>query len=340
MRPHPLMTACRNLFGVLITAAVLLSGCSAPQELSPPANESYGDLPLPNGATIITPIAATGGTAPPEPQSPAECGALASLRPAPSGAASAGGAVAAIRARGRLIVGVDQSTNLMSFRDPVTGTLSGFDVDIAREIARDLLGDPSRIEFRLLTSAARLDALENNDVDIVARTFTITCARAERITFSTVYFRASQRLLVRTDDAPETPVNLESLANRRVCSLVDTPSLDTVQRLVPTATIVAVRDLDDCLIVLQQRQADAASTDDVILAGMAVQDPHLEVTGPELQLDQYGIGVNMDHDDLVRAVNGTLERVRSDGTWMRLYDRWLAAPLGPVAGPPTPTYRD
>ena len=64
MRPHPLMTACRNLFGVLITAAVLLSGCSAPQELSPPANESYGDLPLPNGATIITPIAATGGTAP------------------------------------------------------------------------------------------------------------------------------------------------------------------------------------------------------------------------------------------------------------------------------------
>ncbi|MFC9361955.1 glutamate ABC transporter substrate-binding protein [Rhodococcus sp. NPDC057014] len=322
---------------MVTAAAIILSGCSAPQELSPQGNGSYGGLPLPNGATIIAPIAATGGTAPPEPQSPAECGALASLRPAPPGAASAGGAVAAIRARGRLIVGVDQSTNLMSFRDPVTGTLSGFDVDIAREIARDLLGDPSRIEFRLLTSAARLDALESNDVDIVARTFTITCERAERIAFSTVYFRASQRLLVRADAAT---VTLESLANRRVCSLVDTPSLDAVQRLVPTATIVAVRDLDDCLIVLQQRQADAASTDDVILAGMAVQDPHLEVTGPELQLDQYGIGVNKDHDDLVRAANGTLERVRSDGTWMRLYDRWLAAPLGPVAGPPTPTYRD
>lgn len=59
-----------------------------------------------------------------------------------------------------------------------------------------------------------------------------------------------------------------------------------------------------------------------------------------MQLDQYGIGVNKDHDDVVRAVNGTLERVRADGTWMRLYNRWLAAPLGPVAGPPILTYRD
>ncbi|WP_256973496.1 transporter substrate-binding domain-containing protein [Rhodococcus sp. NCIMB 12038] len=218
---------------------------------------------------------------------------MAASDPTPA-AAPADGAVAAIRARGRLIVGVDQSTNLMSFCDPVTGTLSGFDVDIAREIAQDLLGDPSLIEFRLLTSAARLDALENNVVDIVARTFTITCARAERIAFSTVYFRAVQRLLVRTGSATGTLADPE---NQRVCPLVDTSSLDAVQRLVPTATIVAVRDLDDCLIVLQQRQADAASTDDVILAGMAVQDPHLEVTGPELQLDQYGIGVNKDHDE-------------------------------------------
>ncbi|XGU19506.1 hypothetical protein ACETU7_32140 [Rhodococcus sp. 3Y1] len=44
-----------------------------------------------------------------------------------------------------LIVGLDTGSNLMSFRDPATGRLEGFDVDIAREIARDLLGDPEKI---------------------------------------------------------------------------------------------------------------------------------------------------------------------------------------------------
>ena len=55
----------------------------------------------------------------------------------------------AIRDRGRLIVGLDQSTNLFSFRDPVSAELQGFDVDIAREVARDLVGDPEKVDFRL-----------------------------------------------------------------------------------------------------------------------------------------------------------------------------------------------
>lgn len=335
MRYNGRTSRIRLLLGALVTIA-LVTGCSAPQALPPPRTGNHATLPLPDGARIIAPVAATGGPAPQEPESPEACGALASLRPAPA-SAPAGAAVEAIRARGRLIVGVDQSTNLMSFRDPVTGTLTGFDVDIAHEIARDLLGDPSRIEFRLLTSAARLVALENNEVDIVARTFTITCARAEQVAFSTVYLQARQRLLVRTDTATSDQTDL---SDRRVCSLVDTPSVTTLQLVAPTATIIAVRDLDDCLIVLQQHQADVASTTDVILAGLAVQDPHLKVTGPNLQLVQFGIGMNKNHDDLVRAVNRTLERIRADGTWMRLYDRWLSAPLGPVPGPPAPTYRD
>ena len=53
--------------------------------------------------------------------------------------------LARIRTRGRLVVGIDQSTNLFSFRNPTTGTLEGFGVDIARQVAADLLGDPSKV---------------------------------------------------------------------------------------------------------------------------------------------------------------------------------------------------
>jgi len=254
------------------------------------------------------------------------------LRPSPE----ASPAEAAIRQRGRLIVGLDQSTNLFSFRDPVSGQLQGFDVDVAREIARDLVDDPSKVEFRLLTSPERITALENHTVDIVVNTMTITCARAEQIAFSTVYFEASQRLLVPKDSDVQGPADL---AGKRVCSQVDTTSLATVSRVAPAATLVAVPNWDDCLVALQQGQVDAVSTDNSILAGMAVQDPNLHIVGPSLEPEPYGIGINKAQDDLVRAVNASLERIRRDGTWLSLYRKWLTV-LGPATSPPEPKYRD
>ena len=307
---------------LLVLAATLVAGCSSVQplvEVSP----SLTTLPMPSGASEVA--SASGAAVD-------SCDASASLRPS----TEPGPAEEAIRQRGRLIVGLDQSTNLFSFRDPVSGQLQGFDVDIAREIARDLVGDPSKVEFRLLTSPERITALENQTVDIVVNAMTITCARAEQIAFSTVYFEASQRLLVPKDSDVQGPADL---AGKRVCAQVDTTSLATVSRVAPSATLLAVQNWDDCLVALQQGQADAASTDNSILAGLAVQDPNLHIVGPSLEPEPYGIGVNKAQDDLVRAVNAGLERIRGDGTWRSLYQKWLTV-LGPAPGPPEPKYRD
>ena len=307
---------------LLVLAATLVAGCSSVQplvEVSP----SLTTLPMPSGASEVA--SASGAAVD-------SCDARASLRPSPE----ASPAEAAIRQRGRLIVGLDQSTNLFSFRDPVSGQLQGFDVDIAREIARDLVDDPSKVEFRLLTSPERITALENHTVDIVVNTMTITCARAEQIAFSTVYFEASQRLLVPKDSDVQGPADL---AGKRVCAQVDTTSLATVSRVAPAATLVAVPNWDDCLVALQQGQVDAVSTDNSILAGMAVQDPNLHIVGPSLEPEPYGIGINKAQDDLVRAVNASLERIRRDGTWLSLYRKWLTV-LGPATSPPEPKYRD
>ena len=134
---------------LLVVAATLVSGCSSVQplvEVSP----SLTTLPMPSGATEVA--SAFGAAV-------ESCDATASLRPS----TEAGPAVETIRQRGRLIVGIDQSTNLFSFRDPVSGQLQGFDVDIAREIARDLVGDPDKVEFRLLTSPERISAAAAKD---------------------------------------------------------------------------------------------------------------------------------------------------------------------------------
>jgi polar amino acid transport system substrate-binding protein len=249
-----------------------------------------------------------------------------------------GGSLAEIAARGRLIVGTDQNTNLFSFRDPTTDTLQGLEIDMAREIARDIFGDPTRIEFRLLTSAGRFTALEHNDVDVVAHGFSINCERAQRVGFSTEYVRAFQRILVPLGSDITGPADL---AGKRVCTFIDTTSLGTVQRFAPDATIIAVPEWDDCLVTMQKKQADATSTSDSLLAGLASQDPNFQIVGPRLEGEEHwAIGVNKYKEDLVRFVNGTLDRIRADGTWMRIYDRWLGGPLGPIDGPPPATYRD
>ena len=68
------------------------------------------------------------------------------------------------------IVGLDIGSNLFSFRDPITGEITGFDVDIAGEVARDIFGTPSQVEYRILSSADRIAALQNNQVDVVVKT--------------------------------------------------------------------------------------------------------------------------------------------------------------------------
>jgi polar amino acid transport system substrate-binding protein len=110
-----------------------------------------------------------------------------------------------------------------------------------------------------------------------------------------------------------------------------------VQQIDPPPAIVTVVTWADCLVALQQHEVDAVSTDDAILAGLVTQDPYLHIVGPNMAEEPYGIGINLTNTALVRFVNGTLQRIRNDGTWDNLYRRWLSV-LGPAPAPPTPRY--
>jgi polar amino acid transport system substrate-binding protein len=277
---------------------------------------------------------------PPEPPLPQDksaenCDPTASLHPFPN-SEEADAAVAKIRARGRLIVGLDIGSNLLSFRDPITGEITGFDVDIAGEVARDIFGTPSQVEYRILSSAERVPALENSEVDVVVKTMTITCERRTEVNFSTVYFDAAQRILASRDSPITKP---SDLTGKRVCVAKGTTSLHRLREIAPPPIVVEVVNWADCLVALQQRQVDAVSTDDSILAGLVSQDPYLHIVGPNMGSQLYGIGIKLDNTGLVRFVNGTLERIRRDGTWNTLYRKWFTV-LGPAPPPPSPRYVD
>ncbi|MGW5076616.1 transporter substrate-binding domain-containing protein [Rhodococcus sp. NPDC004095] len=323
-------TAARRWGAVLVAVAAVVSGCATTAEPdSSEPSSTYLEPPLPTGAAIAASPTSTAPTP--------DCGdPTASLRPAPAGSTAPTPALDRIRARGRLLVGLDTSSNLFSFRNPATGTIEGFDVDIAHEVARDLFGDPDRIEFRILSSADRVAALDDRTVDVVVKTMTITCERRAKVGFSTVYYEAGQRVLAMKGSGIRDAADL---SGRRVCAVAGTTNLQRIQQVQPEATVLSVPNWGDCLVVLQQRQVDAVTSDDSILAGLASQDPNLELVGPALSSEPYGIGVNKSDTDLVRQVNGTLERIRGDGTWQRIHNRWLGT-IGPAPAPPTPHYED
>ena len=105
--------------------------------------------------------------------------------------------MAAIRARGRLIVGVSADTYLLGARNPLTGQIEGFDIDLAKQVAKAILGNENAIQLVVITAADRIPALQQSRVDIVVRNMTMNCARWQDVAFSQVYYQSGQKLLVR-----------------------------------------------------------------------------------------------------------------------------------------------
>jgi polar amino acid transport system substrate-binding protein len=152
-----------------LLAVALIAGCGS--SAAPESVSVSPVAPLPSGATEVTAAPAPVNT---------DCDREASLRPGPlppPGDMPPGSPMAKIAERGRLIAGVDQNTFLFGFRNPATGELEGFDIDIAREIARAIFGDPNRILLRVVDASQRESMLQDGKVDVVVRTYSITCDR-------------------------------------------------------------------------------------------------------------------------------------------------------------------
>ncbi|WP_406288457.1 transporter substrate-binding domain-containing protein [Embleya sp. NBC_00896] len=264
----------------------------------------------------------------------ASCGEpTASLRPRPgppdAADYTADGSLARILARGYLTIGIDQSAYPFSYADAVDNSLQGFDIDLVREIAKDLFGsaDSSRLRFRVVPNAVREQSVANGVVDIVAKSVTINCRRRAVVDFSSTYYAAGQRVLVLRGTPADAADHTRGLAGlppgTRMCTVGGTTAAENV-RATRGLVDVSGDTWADCLVRIQQGAADAAVGDDTIMVGLQAQDRYLRLVGPKLSHEPYGLEIAKEHPDLVRFVNASLQRVRADGTWTRLYDTHLA----------------
>jgi len=334
------MTARHRWAALAASSALVLTACSGSVRL-PDAVEGQA----PPSTVAVTPAA---------PQCTAEQKALDPTRsyapdgplPAPD-ALPADSTMAAIRARGKLIVGVSADTLLFGARNPLRNDIEGFDIDMLKEVAKAIFGPDgeSNITYKVITYADRLPNLEagpdNGGVDIVAHTMTINCDRWLRIAFSSTYFDAGQRVLVKKGSGFESIGELNA-AKATVCAPEGSTNIELL-RNDPTdygqLVVLAKPDVTDCLVAMQQGQADGATGDDTVLAGLAAQDPNTEVVGDKFTDEPYGLGMGKDKIDFVKFVNSVIEQMRTDGRWAAIYSKWLVGVLSDtVIAPPPALY--
>ncbi len=325
---------------VVALAVVAAAGCSSDAHLADPVAVSVAETPTTDAPP---PPACTAAQADADPTRSYEpVGALP-----PPGSMPAGSTMARIAARGRMIVGVSGDTLLFGARNPISGAIEGFDIDMLKAVATAIFGPsgPDKIEYRVINYAQRLPMLEagpdRGGVDIVAHTMTINCNRWLRIGFSSTYFDAGQRILVRTGSGFAEIEDLVA-ARARVCAPEGSTNIDEIRKPAYAGLeVIAKPDITDCLVAMQQGQADATTGDDTVLAGFAAQDPNTEVVGRRFTSEPYGLGVGKGDVGFVRFVNGVLATMRADGSWKRIYQRWLVdtgALAPPIPEPPVAVY--
>jgi polar amino acid transport system substrate-binding protein len=332
-RPRP-----NALAGLAMATSLVVVGCSnagvyestplpTPTAPTPTTSAAPAPSPAPSGTNVVT-ANCLQSYAPTDPL------------PAPT-QMPAGTYMGKIQSRGRLIAGVSSDTLLLGSRNPVSGQIEGFDIDMLHAISRAIFNDPNKIELRVITAAQRLPALKDGSVDIVARNMTITCARWKEIAFSSEYYRSGQKVMVRlgaTTKSGARITDMQDLVGKKVCAPNGSTSMDKL-RTFKGVEPVGSDTHTGCLVLFQQGKVDAITGDDTVLAGLAAQDPYVEVVqAPAFTAEPYGLGINKTNVDFVEFVNGVLAQMRSDGQWTKSYNTWLADALGKAPNPPVAVY--
>ena len=233
--------------------------------------------------------------------------------------------IARIEDRDKLIVGIKYDQPGFGLRT-ASGDFEGFDVEIAKLLAKELLGDESKVEFKETPSKIREQAIIDGDVDLVIATYTINDERKEKVSFAGPYYEAGQDIMVRAD---ETEIkSVKDLNGKKVCSVTGSTSIDNIKDEAPDADISRPFDTySKCAEELKNGRVDAVTTDNSILYGLADQDEGaFKVLGDPFTEEPYGIGVKKDDDEMRDRVNEFLEKIQDNGEWEKAY----AATVGKI----------
>lgn len=239
---------------------------------------------------------------------------------------------------GKIRIGIKFDQPGLGFKK--SGTYVGFDVDVAKYVAKKLGYSEDEIVWKEAPSKQREAMLQNGDVDMILATYSITDERKNAVSFAGPYFVAGQDLLVRKDD--HSINGPEDLNGKRLCSVTGSTSAATVkEKFASEVQLMEQPGYAECATALFSGIVDAVTTDDIILAGLAsASRGKLRVVGKPFTQEYYGVGIKKGDMALAKKINAAIAEMIKDGSWERaIADNTEGTSYTPNAeyNPPKPT---
>ena len=255
------------------------------------------------------------------------------------GDAALAGKLEDILARGKLIVGTGVGNPPWHFRDE-KGDMAGFDVDVAKIVAKGLFGDDTKIEYVNQASDARIPNIVTDKVDITCQFMTVTAERAQQVNFTIPYYREGVGLMMTAGGKYKSRDEMKTAgAAVTVSVLQNVYAEEMVHVALPEAKVDQYESVDLMYQALNSGRADAAATDMSSLQWFMKQNPGKYVDGGYgWQPQTYSCAVKRGDQDFLNFVNIAFREAMTGvefGTYSKSFEMWFGVkPPEPKVGFP------
>jgi glutamate transport system substrate-binding protein len=218
------------------------------------------------------------------------------------------------------------------------GKPAGFDVEIAKVIAKNLGLTADQVEFSEAPSAVREEVIEKGTVDIVVATYTINDTRKQRVSFAGPYYEAGQTIMVRTEENGITGPDSFKAGDKKVCSVTNSTPANNIKKSLGNEAqqLVLFDTYQKCVDALSAKQVDAVTTDNVILLGfISRNEGKFKLVGDTFTKEPYGIGLKKDDKVFRDWINDVLEKSYQNGDYQKAWDSTAGTiPNAKLGSPP------
>lgn len=225
-----------------------------------------------------------------------------------------------ITERGSIIVGVKYDAKPFGYINE-NSVPEGFDIDLAKNIAKSVLGDENKVEFKPVTSSNRLLKLNRGDVDMLIATMSVTNQRRSIVDFSLPYYTTGQVIMVKKGSKI---TSISDLNGKKVIVIFGSTAEDILRNLAPDADIIGFKTYTSGYAALKQGMADAMVSDNSILLGFAIDDPSVKLLSQKYSLEPYAIAFKkgIPSQSFIEKVNFTLDYMKKSGELNKLKRKW------------------
>ena len=218
-----------------------------------------------------------------------------------------------IRRRGHLIVAVKDNLRPLGFRNAL-GQLQGLEIDLARQLAQDLLGDPKAVVFKPVANQQRLTVVTTGEVDLAIANIAATESRRRIVAFSSPYYFSYTSILAPASQRRRlSPVN-----QRRIAVLQRSRTIAILRSALPNTLLVGVRSYQQAKTLLDHGDVAAFAGDHAVLVGWSQDDPTYQAL--PIQRSSHPLAITLpkglQYQTLRQQVNQTLQRWQAQG-WLQ-----------------------